>query len=61
MAFDDLTYARAIMADRERDAARRRLARIAGLARAAASCCDGRVSALRRFLSLTPSSTRGTC
>jgi hypothetical protein len=51
MTFDDLGYARSIMADREREAGRARLAR---LARAAASCCEGRLAALRRTLSLTP-------
>jgi hypothetical protein len=55
MTFDDLTYARTIMADREREAGQARLARIA---RAAASCCEGRLAALRRLV--TPSPTPAT-
>jgi hypothetical protein len=58
MTFDDLTYARSIMADREREAGRARLARVA---RAAASCCEGRLAALRRILSLAPSSAARAC
>jgi hypothetical protein len=52
MTFDDLTYARSIMADREREAGRARLARVA---RAAASCCEGRLAALRRLMTSSPS------
>jgi len=58
MTFDDLTYARSIMADREREAGRARLARIS---RAAASCCEGRLVALRRMLSLGSSSAPRAC
>jgi hypothetical protein len=49
--FDDLTYARTLMADREREADRARLGRLARIARAAASCCEGRTAAFRRLLS----------
>ena len=45
--FDDLTFARSIMADREMEAGRARLARIA---RAAASCREGRSASLQRLL-----------
>jgi hypothetical protein len=58
MTFDDLTLARSIMADREKEASRARLARIA---RAAASCCEGRLAALRRLLSVAPSSAPHAC
>ena len=58
MTFDDLTYARTIMADREREAVQRRMAR---MARSAAACCTGRFAAIRRMLSLAPTPTQPTC
>ena len=48
--FDDLTYARTIMEDREREAARARLARVA---RRAGACCETRLARATRLLART--------
>lgn len=65
MMFDDLTYARAIMADRERAASRGRFAGQARAARAAAACCESRVRGLFQLLMggrrVAPESTCAAC
>ena len=66
MTFDDLSYARAIMADRDREAANERLAKLARAARAAATCCEradreGRLAAIRRRLSFAPTPAECAC
>jgi hypothetical protein len=57
--FDDLTYARTIVADREREANRIHLARLARAGRAVAACCEGRLAAFRRRFA--PASARTSC
>ncbi len=58
--FDDLAYARTIAADREREAHQNHLARLARAGRAAATCCEGRLAALRRRLSPATARTART-
>ena len=54
--FDDLTYARTIVADREREAHRVHLAKLARAGRVVAACCEGRIAAFRRRF--IPTTTR---
>ena len=65
MMFDDLTHARAIMADREREASRARLGRVARRARAAAACCETQLAGPSRLVAggrrTAPATTCSAC